>query len=307
MSEKIGEILTEIGYELLDQGRNYRTKPLYRDSDSHNVLSVDKESGLWYDFKEKRGGKFEELVRLSLKQEDITETKEWLKKKTNGHGVVVSKEKPKIKMPKKYSKDILLKLHKDHSYWENRGIRPEVTEVFEGGVANAGQMINRYVFPIFNSSDEIVGFTGRYLKNIPEESKTPKWKHVGSTSNWCFPLKHNKKHIHKNKKAILVESVGDLLALWNAGVHNVIVTFGLKVSQSVTLVLLKMDVQNVVISFNNDFSNGYAGNKAAKEAKIRLLNHFDENQIKISLPPKNDFGEMSIEEIKSWHNAANKM
>ena len=306
MSDSVKEILTEIGYDLLDQGSNYRTKPLYRDSDSNNVLSIDKESGVWYDFKEKKGGKFEELIRLSLKQEDITETKEWLRLKTGRDSITIKKEKPKIKMPKKYKKDILLKLKKDHSYWEKRGIKPEVTQVFEGGVASVGQMANRYVFPIFNSLDEVVGFTGRYLKDVPTDSRIPKWKHVGGTSNWCFPLKYNKKHIFKNKSVILVESVGDMLALWNAGVYNSIVTFGLTVSKAVTLVLLRMDVQQVLISFNNDFQNNHAGNKAAKEAKNQLLKHFDFDQIEIALPLKNDFGEMTAGEINQWYSAVKK-
>ena len=105
MSDKIKEILTEIGYDLLDQGNNYRAKPLYRDSDSQNVLSIDKDSGVWYDFKEKKGGKFEELVRLSLKQGDIMETKDWLKQRTNGHSFKATQEKPELKMPKKYPRD----------------------------------------------------------------------------------------------------------------------------------------------------------------------------------------------------------
>jgi len=306
MDNEIRDVLLEIGYDLLDQGKNYRTKPLYRDSDSHNVLSIDKESGVWYDFKEKRGGKFEELVRLSLKQGDITETKEWLKLKTGRSGPIIKKEKPKLKMPKKYSKDILLKLEKDHSYWEKRGIKPEVSEIFEGGIANSGQMANRYVFPIFNSLNEVIGFTGRYLKDISADSKIPKWKHVGGTSSWCFPLKHNKKHIFKNKSVILVESVGDTLALWNAGIYNSMVTFGLTVSKAVTLVLLRMDVQQVLISFNNDFENNNAGNKAAEEARQRLLKHFDPDQIEIALPFKNDFGEMTVGEINQWHSTIKK-
>ena len=305
MYSSVKDILTEIGYDLLDQGKNYRTKPLYRDSDSSNVLSIDKESGVWYDFKEKRGGKFEELIRLSLKQGDITETKEWLKLKAGRSGPIVKKEKPKLKMPKKYPKEILLKLKKDHSYWEGRGINPEVSKIFEGGVAESGQMANRYVFPIFNSLDEVVGFTGRYLKDIPANSKIPKWKHVGGTSGWCFPLKHNKKHIFKNKSVILVERVGDTLALRNAGIYNSMVTFGLTVSKAVTLVLLRMDVQQIFISFNNDFENN-AGNRAAEEAKKQLLKHFDSEQVKVSLPFKNDFGDMNVSEINQWHSTINK-
>lgn len=302
MSDSIRDILLEMGYDLLDQGNNYRTKPLYRDSDSSNVLSIDKESGVWYDFKEKRGGKFEELVRISLKQGDATETKEWIKARSNGHTIAVAKKKPELKTIKKYPKEILHKLNGDHSYWVNRGISGEVVEIFSGGLADSGQMANRYVFPIFNSLDELVGFTGRYVKDIPNDYNIPKWKHVGTVSSWCYPLKHNVKIIQEKKEAILVESIGDMLALWNAGFENSIVTFGLTVSKAVTLILLKMDVQKVLVSFNNDSRNNYAGNDAAKEAAHKLLMHFDKGQIQVALPSKNDFGDMERREIQQWYS-----
>ena len=54
-SEKIEDILREIGYELLDRGSSFRAKPLYRESDSPDVLSIDKETGVWFDHKERRG------------------------------------------------------------------------------------------------------------------------------------------------------------------------------------------------------------------------------------------------------------
>jgi DNA primase len=303
MDNPIKNILIEIGYDLMDRGKNYRAKPLYRDSDSGDVLSIDKESGVWYDFKERKGGKFEELVRLSLKQGDVSETKEWLKSRTNGYAIVRNK-KPEIKTPKKYSKEILLKLQKDHSYWLGRNIDKETLEVFDGGLANSGQMANRYVFPIFNSQDDLVGFTGRYVKEIPKEFKIPKWKHVGTVSNWCYPLKHNLKDIREAKKVILVESVGDMLSLWNAGIKYSVVTFGLTISKAITIVLLKMDVQKVIISFNNDSQNNHAGNKAAEKAASRLYYHFDKQQVRVALPTKNDFGEMTRKEIQQWCSTA---
>jgi hypothetical protein len=299
MDNPIKNILIEIGYDLVDRGKNYRAKPLYRESDSGDVLSIDKESGVWFDFKERRGGKFEELVRLSLKQGDITETKKWLKSRTNGHAIVQT-QKPEIKTPKKYSKDILLKLQRDHSYWQSRGIDKETLEVFDGGLANSGQMANRYVFPIFNSQNDLVGFTGRYVKEMPKEYKIPKWKHVGTVSNWCYPLKYNLKYIREEKKVILVESVGDMLSLWNAGIKYSMVTFGLTISKAITIVLLKMDVQRILISFNNDSQNNHAGNKAAEQAAKKLHYHFDPTQIDVALPAKNDFGEMTRKEIKQW-------
>lgn len=302
-SDKIEDILREIGYELLDRGSSFRAKPLYRDSDSPDVLSIDKESGVWYDHKERRGGKFEDLVKISLGQKDITETKQWIESRSPHDSNKVAPQKPKVKSIKKYPKEILLKLKKDHSYWQSRNISIETVETFNGGVASEGQMKNRYVFPIFNSKDEIVGFSGRYVKEIPEDYKIAKWKHIGAVSNWCFPTKYNLKQIQDQKEVILVESIGDMLALWNAGVENTVVTFGLTVSRSITTLLIKLDVKKVFVSFNNDDTMSGAGNRAALEAAEKLYLHFDPEQIQVALPSKNDFGEMTETEIKQWHSS----
>ena len=50
MSE-IRDILIDLGYRIKDSGRQYRMNPLYRDSSSDSVLSVDKNTGWWTDFK----------------------------------------------------------------------------------------------------------------------------------------------------------------------------------------------------------------------------------------------------------------
>ena len=71
MSDGIKDILTEIGYTLRDCGKEYRTKPLYRDSDNPNVLCIQKETGVWFDFKENKYGKLEDLVKLTLDLKDI--------------------------------------------------------------------------------------------------------------------------------------------------------------------------------------------------------------------------------------------
>ena len=164
-------------------------------------------------------------------------------------------------------------------------------------------MKNRYVFPIFNSSDEIVGFSGRYVNQIPENYKIAKWKHLGAVKNWCYPAKFNLKEIQNEKEVILVESIGDMLALWDAGIKNVLVTFGLTISKSITMLLIKLDVRTIFVSFNNDDTISGAGNKAAIEVAEKLHLHFDPEQVRVALPSKNDFGEMNKTEIKNWHTS----
>ena len=291
----IHEILTNIGYSLKDYGREYRTKPIYRESDNDTVLRIYKDSGFWVDFKENISGDFTTLIKLSLKLDTQDQAKVWLKEK-KFTPTFTKQEKPQIKNNKIFDKELLLKLTKDHSYWIKRGIREETLQLFKGGTAQAGKMKNRYVFPIFNNKEEVIGFSGRDFTN---QSKI-KWKHLGDKSSWCYPAFLNIEELKSTKQIILVESIGDCLALWQAGIKNTIVTFGLEVSISILNLLLKADPNKIYISFNNDLEKNQAGNLAAVKAQNKLLRYFDKNQIQIKLPDKKDFGEMTEEEIIQW-------
>ena len=113
------------------------------------------------------------------------------------------------------------------------------------------------------------------------------------------PLKYNQKILRKAKEAILVESIGDMLALWENGIKNVIVTFGLHISPKIKQILMALDPNKIYISFNND--DNKAGNEGATKAYQNLKRQFDINQLEVNLPFKNDFGCMSPEEIKTWN------
>jgi len=80
------------------------------------------------------------------------------------------------------------------------------------------------------------------------------------------------------------------------------VTFGLDLSSKVISYLLKVDIDKIIISFNNDSDKNDAGNEAAKEAYKKLINYFDSKQITVKLPSKKDFGEMTKQEIIQWKN-----
>ena len=297
METNVKEILTSIGYRLRDVGREFRTKPLYRDSDSDNVLSIKKDTGYWYDFKTNQHGSFDKLIKITLNLDDA-KAEEYLKNRNwqyESSGI----EKEKLEELKVFPSELLDKLEKDHSYWLTRNINEETVSVFEGGVAKEGRMKDRYVLPIFNSKKQIVGFTGRDLTG----TKKAKWKHLGDKSKWVYPLYFNKKEVLDAKSVILVESVGDMLSLWQSGVKNSAVTFGLDINNSLLNLFIRMDLDTIYISFNND--ENQAGNQAAKKLYFKLLKFFDKNQIKVALPTKNDFGEMNKEEIQEWLKAKN--
>ena len=117
---------------------------------------------------------------------------------------------------------------------------------------------------------------------------------------YMFEAKKNAKIIKETKEVLIVESIGDALSLYSAGIKNVIVSFGLDISTSIINFLLKLDVTTIRICFNNDSENKFAGNNAAEKGYEKLTKFFDRNQIVINLPSKKDFGEMSAEEITQW-------
>jgi hypothetical protein len=290
------QILTDLGYQLKDCGKEFRTKPLYRDSDNDTVLRIYKDTGNWVDFKENISGDINSLVNLTLKLESPIKAQEWLKNKNFVVAPSIQNQKPVIKSTKKFDLSLLLKLENDQSYWFKRKVNTDALSEFKGGVAKAGKMKNRYVFPIFDINNNIIGFSGRDITN---KSKI-KWKHLGEKNDFLYPLFLNSEVIQNQKEVVLVESIGDMLSLWQAGIKNVLVTFGTNLSLGILNYCLKTDMKKIFISLNNDSAKNMAGNIGAEKAQARLSRYFDKNQLIIALPSKKDFGEMSIEEILQW-------
>jgi len=297
MSDSVKDILTQIGYTLRDCGKEYRTKPLYRDSDNHNVLCIKKDTGVWFDFKENKYGKLEDLVKLTLDLKDITEAKDFIKNKFNYQAPKV--QKPELESSRPYSKDNLNRIYPEYTYWQNRGIGKDTLKVFESGVMKDGKLKSRYVFPVFDKLNRLIGCAGRDVSG----NNPIKWKLLGQKKLWVYPFKYNRKYIAEQKKVFLVESIGDMLSLWEAGIKNTLVLFGLNVSSKVKQVLIMLNLEKIYISLNNDMNS--AGNDAAQKIYLDMLKHFDKQQLSIELPTKNDFGCMSKSEILQWKNQIN--
>jgi 5S rRNA maturation endonuclease (ribonuclease M5) len=265
------------------------------------VLKINKENGRFVDFARNITGSFEDLIKLSLNLSSTEEAKKYISENSQAQrGEQTRYIKPKIKEARILSQDFLKNIKKDNSYWNSRGVSDETLELLEGGVCESGRMKNRYVFPVFNSQRKLVGVSGRYIYDIKEGAKTVKWKHLGDKYSWSYPLQTNIKILKNLKKVILVESIGDMLSLFDASIKNVIVLFGVKMSTAILNTLLRLDAEEVIIALNDDGDKSKAGNLASKQVRSKLLKFFDTHQIKVAFPTKNDFGEMSKEEIHEW-------
>ncbi len=298
---EVHEILQRLGYtKIKDTGPVYRTKPLYRDSGNETILCVFKDTGNFIDHGRDMRGSLAELVRLTLRLESIQEAKKWL----GDDSPDFSKYKKKpvfIDQNKIFDDENLEHMIKDHSYWEGRGISKETVSLFLGGVddgVEGGKFNNRYVFPIIDHvTEEIIGLSGRKLES---NSKRPKWIHHGAKSKWLYPLFINEDLLKEKKEIFLVESIGDMLSLWDAGIKNVITLFGINISDAVLFYLIKLSPQRIFISLNNDGDSSKAGNRGAYKILKDLNYYFKERDCRIALPPKNDFNEMSKGEILNW-------
>ena len=298
MVNNIRGILEELGYSGIQESqKDLRMTPVYRESSNKTVLAVRKDSGYFIDFAANITGDLADLVKLSLKLTDIKDARVWLEDRNINVRIINEERHQKIKLQKTFNKDCLLRLVKDNEYWNRRGISDQTLEKFEGGLAFKGKLSGRYVFPIFNSKEDLVGFAGRDIFNNPDRVR---WKLLGVKNDWVYPAFLNSKKIIQSKSVVLVEGIGDLLSLYECGVENVLSLFGTNLGGGILNFLIKTDVRKIIISTNNDDLNGgSAGNKASQEIYNKLSRFFDLDNIEIRLPDtKKDWGEILVAEGK---------
>lgn len=287
------EILNAIGYvELQDHGKEYRMRPLYRSSGNSTALCVNKSNGQWYDFSAREGGSILGLVKLTLNLSSLKAAKEYL-----GNPEIEIEDyavnKYELSEHKRFDKELLVKLKKDHSYWEGRGISKDILELFNGGTTFNGRMGYRYVFPIIDNKNDLIGFSGRRLNDNPDY---PKWKILGKKSNFVYPSWQ----AQYSKKSIIVESIGDMLSLAEIGIRHVLVAFGVEISPKIIQHLLKFDCQEIFIVMNNDNGNNFVGNLASLECKQSLLKYFDVGQVTSIIPPYKDLNEFLLSDRSAF-------
>jgi hypothetical protein len=302
---KIHEALIALGYKLSDRGAYWQTSAVFRNGNNSTALQIYKNTGVWKDYVEDTPfSPFKRLVEATLGTNDKSEIDKYIK--DEDAGVMYSKKlgkAPKIEMEEVYDEAMLDRLLPHYKFYNNKGISTKTLTELKGGLATTGQLNQRFVFPIFNSLNQVHGFSGRDMANKPNSNR-PKWKHIGKKKNWVYPLYSSPataEAIDKTKTVILVESIGDVLSLKENNFHNCLSTFGLDLSSKLICSLVSMSLSSVVIAFNND--NDKAENRGkigAIKSYLKLLGVFEPSAIKICLPEKNDFGDMSRDDYAEW-------
>ena len=302
--------LEKLGYSLQDCGSHWRTRAIFRNGKTNTSLIIYKDSGVWRDFGgDEQAKPFAALVKETLKTEDPKALKEYLINNPNQKESFTSKEEV-IEMEKIYPESYLEKLLPMKTFYEKRGVSSNTQDKFKCGYAGGGKMYRRIVFPIYDLDGQIHGFSGRSVTN---DEHIPKWKHMGRKTNWVYPHHLSHSNIEDKKEVILVESIGDCMALYEAGHDNVLMLAGLDISAKIISYLNSFDLKRIIVATNNDNSKDEnTGALASIKVAAKLSSVFDLSLIKINPPVCNDFGEMlecdttMLENFKKWYERKDK-
>lgn len=289
-----------MGYSPVEQGEYYRCKAIYRDGDNPTALSISKNSGRWCDFPQGiSNAPFEKLIKLTLGETQD----EFLKKFIESESMICQQQsfrKDDYMKNDVFSPSLLNNLLNLYTFYEKRGISKETQSAYLTGYASSGKMYGRMVFPIFDEMMQIIGFAGRDVYD--RESKgIPKWKIIGKKKNFIYPfflpdIKDKFMSSFKEKnEVILVESIGDSMALYQKGIYNNLVCFGLGANDALYGTLNRLNPDLITISFNNDKESSInRGLIGSIKAFLALSSMFSSNKLRIKLPLCNDFGDMIL-------------
>ena len=294
------QVLEDLGYRLKDHGSYWRTSAVYRSGDNSTALQIYKDTGVWKDYVEDSMFlPFEVLLQKTLNTNDKSILSSYIKD-VGVNNFTKSPKKKLLSEEKTYSKSCLDRLLPHYDFYLDRGISQDTLESFYCGLAMSGKLYQRIVFPIFRPDGLIHGFSGRKVTDDPR----PKWLHNGRCSDWFYPyysVKEVSEAIGREKSVYIVESIGDCISLFNSGIKNVLVSFGLNISPKFIAKLNGLPVDKVFISFNNDFNSEFnRGFEGAIKSIFKLSDQMDFEKIFFAPPFENDFGDMGKHQLDKF-------
>lgn len=294
--DKVRNILDRLDIKVNYIGENYVACPTeYRGGDNPVGL-LCYEGNLWDQVAAKRMT-WPEFVAL-YKKISLKDAEKWLAGMEVESGAEEEKVE-RIEQPKYLNETDYQDLVKSYDFFLRRGISKEVLDEYNCGLAQSGAMYGRLVFKIRDERGKLIGAAGRDALN---RNSVPKWKNKGNKSKWVYPtLPKNIEAIQKTRQMVVVESVGDMLALNQRKIWNVLVNFGLSLSPARLSYILKCNPDKIFVGLNNDEGKRENwGQRAAGKVEAKLKNFFSSEKIVSAPPTSGDFGEMNDESIDEW-------
>lgn len=172
-----------------------------------------------------------------------------------------------------------LKLAPDHSFLEQRSIKPILAEFFELGFCSYGLLKNRIAIPLHNTKGNILGYMGRAIS----ASTSPKYLFPKNFKKTAFLF-----NFHRIKKAsapiFIVEGPFDVIHLHNLG-FNAVALLGCNLSYE-QLLLLKELKQHFILLMDGDNAGYKASKNIAQKMEQENLD-FKTILLQANLDPKN--------------------
>ena len=156
----------------------------------------------------------------------------------------------------------------------------------------------RIIFPIFDLSSQVIGFTGRVFGQ-KEKEEIAKYVNTPNTllydkSRVLYGLDKAKLSIRKKNQCVLVEGQTDVIMSQQAGNENVVATSGTALTPF-QLNTLKRYSENLVTAFDMDIAGDSATKKGIDLAQARGFN------IKVtSLPKDSDPADVILKNPEDW-------
>jgi DNA primase len=292
---EIIDVLRDIGYRPTSEGNCYRMTANYRGGNNKTSLVVFKKDGGFIDYVTGEHGTLEQLVAKTMGT-SIDEALKYCKK---GGEIENKSQKEETEVLDKIDPKDIENFLPIYKFYNDKGISTETLKFFQSGYSPSGKMSDRYTFPIYDQYGRLVGMSGRDNTG----KKEAKWKKVGKSRSWNYPFYFLKEDLEKSDSVIIVESIGDTLALYEAGIKNILCLCGKEIGKEMVKTIIGLNPKKIYLSLNNDEKKkdgSTPGIDAAFKIKTSLSKFFDVNNIEIKLPTKKDFGDMTKEEILDW-------
>ncbi len=162
-------------------------------------------------------------------------------------------------------------------YLQKQGFKAD--EIVEFGLAKKkdkriiDKFYDRLMFSIFDTSGNVIGFSGRILDS---SEKRPKYINTPETILFkkrrnLFGLYQAKKAIREKDFVILVEGQTDVISSWQAGIKNIVAPLGTSITDT-QLEKIKRFTRNIAVSFDNDAAGFKARLRASEMAYKQGLN-----------------------------------
>ncbi len=154
----------------------------------------------------------------------------------------------------------------------------DINEISKSGLSNKNarglfwdRFQDRIMFPIHNTVEKVVAFTGRYQgdrEDAPKYMNSPETP-IFNKSRVLYGFHKSKHEIARLNSAFLVEGQMDFLMAWQSGVKNGIAVSGTGLTRQ-HLEKIRRTAETIVVSFDNDSAGFHA-----LERSFELFSEFD--------------------------------